>query len=46
LDRRRAENAVKVAAKMDLDWMPVGIVRNGLPLNLEGFLAEVQREAA
>ena len=40
LDRRRAEseNAFKVAAKTDLDWMPLGILRNGLPFNLEGFL--------
>jgi hypothetical protein len=41
-----SENAFKVAARMDLDWMPVGVVRNGLPFNLERFLAEVQREAA
>jgi|SRR5580693_8547050 hypothetical protein len=41
-----SENAFKVAARMDLDWMPVSVVQNGLPFNLEGFLAEVQREAA
>jgi hypothetical protein len=41
-----SENAFKVAARMDLVWMPVGVVRNGLPFSLEGFLAEVQREAA
>jgi hypothetical protein len=33
-----SENAFKVAAKTDLDWMPLGIVRNGLPFNPEGFL--------
>ena len=41
-----SENAFKVAARMDLNWMQVGVVRNGLPFNLEGFLAEVQHEAA
>jgi len=40
-----SENAFKVAATMDLDWMPVGVVQNGLPFNLEGFLAEAQRGA-
>lgn len=40
-----SENAVKVAARMDLEWMAVGVVRNSLPFNLEGFLAELQREA-
>jgi hypothetical protein len=40
------ENAFKVAAKMDLNWARVGVVRNGLPFNLEGFLAEVMHEAA
>ena len=41
-----SENAFKVAAKMDLKWMAVGVVYEGLPVNLEEFLAEVQREAA
>jgi hypothetical protein len=41
-----SENAFKVVATMDLDWMQVGVVQNGLPFNLEGFLAEAQREAA
>ena len=40
-----SENAFKVAARMDLNWMQVGVVRKGLPFNLEGFLAEVQHEA-
>lgn len=40
-----SENAFKVAARMDLEWMAVGVVRNSLPFNLEGFLAELQREA-
>ena len=41
-----SENAFKVAAKMDLKWMAIGVVYEGLPVNLEEFLAEVQREAA
>ncbi len=40
-----SENAFKVAARMDLNWPQVGIVRNGFLFNLEGFLAEVQYEA-
>ena len=39
-------NAFKVAARMDLHWMAVGVAQNGFPFSLEGFLAEVQREAA
>jgi hypothetical protein len=39
-------NAFKVAARMDLHWMAVGAAQNGLPFSVEGFLAEVQREAA
>ena len=39
-------NAFKVAARMDLHWMAVGLAQNGLPFSLEGFLVEVQREAA
>jgi hypothetical protein len=39
-------NAFKVAAKMDLHWIAVGVAQNGFPFSLEGFLAEVQREAA
>ena len=39
-------NAFKVAARMDLHWMAVGVAENGFPFSLEGFLAEVQREAA
>jgi hypothetical protein len=38
--------AFKVAARMDLHWMAVGVAQNGFPFSLEGFLAEVQREAA
>jgi hypothetical protein len=41
-----SENAFKVAAMMDLDWMAVGVVQNGLPFSLEGFLAEVKGQAA
>jgi hypothetical protein len=39
-------NAFKVAARMDLHWMAVGVAQNGFPFSLERFLAEVQREAA
>ena len=39
-------NAFKVAARMDLHWMAVRVAQNGFPFSLEGFLAEVQREAA
>jgi hypothetical protein len=39
------ENAFKVAARMDLNWMQVGVVHNGLPFNLDAFLAEVLHEA-
>jgi len=39
-------NALKVAARIDLHWMAVGVAQNGFPFNLEGFLAEVLREAA
>ena len=39
-------NAFKVAARMDLHWMAVGVPQNGFPFNLERFLAEVLREAA
>jgi hypothetical protein len=41
-----SENAFKVAARMDLDWMLVAVVQNRLPFNLDGFLAELQRGAA
>jgi hypothetical protein len=40
-----SENTFKVAARIDLEWMAVGVAQNGLPFSLEGFLAEVQREA-
>ena len=41
-----SENAFKVAARMDLEWMAVGVVRNSLPFSLEQFLVEVQGQAA
>ncbi len=41
-----SENAFKVVARMDLNWMPVGVASNGLPFNLEEFLAAAQQEAA
>jgi hypothetical protein len=39
-------NALKVAARIDLHWPAVGVAQDGFPFNLEGFLAEVLREAA
>ena len=39
-------NAFKVAARMDLRWMAVGVAQNGFPFSLVEFLAEAQREAA
>ncbi len=39
-------NALKVGARMELHWIAVGVAQNGFPFNLEGFLAEVLREAA
>jgi hypothetical protein len=41
-----SENACKVAARMDLNWMLVAVVQNRLPFNLDGFLAEPRRGAA
>jgi len=41
-----SDNAFKVAARMELKWAEVGVVHNGFLFNLEGFLAEVQYEAA
>jgi hypothetical protein len=41
-----SENALKVAARMDMHWMAVGVVQDGSPFSVEGFLAEVLREAA
>lgn len=41
-----SENAFKVAAKIDLKWMPVGVVSKGLPFNLEEFVLRTQVEAA
>jgi hypothetical protein len=37
-----SENAFKVAARMDLNWPEVGVVRDGLPFNLERFVVAVQ----
>ena len=41
-----SENALKVAARMDMRWMAVGVVQDVSPFSVEGFLAEVLREAA
>jgi hypothetical protein len=41
-----SENAFKVAARTDLNWMQVGVVQSGFLFDLEGFLAEVMHEAS
>jgi hypothetical protein len=41
-----SENAFKVAARIDLQWMAVGVVQNSLPFSLEQFLVEMQGQAA
>lgn len=38
-----SENSFKAAAKLDLEWMPVGVVKKGLPLDLEMFLSDASR---
>jgi hypothetical protein len=40
-----SDAAFKVAARMELKWMGVGVVQNGLPFNVEGFLAQVHGES-
>jgi hypothetical protein len=40
-----SENALKVAARMDLRWMAPGVVQNGFPFSVDGFLEEVMRES-
>ena len=37
-----SEKAFKVAAGMDLDWPSIGVVKPGLPYDLERFVAAVQ----
>jgi hypothetical protein len=39
-----SEAAFKVASRMALRWMSVGVPQKGLAFDLEGFLAEVQGE--
>jgi hypothetical protein len=45
-DGEISANAFKVAARIDLHWMAVGVPQNGFPFNLEEFLGQVLREAA
>ena len=40
-----SESAFKVAARMELQWVPVGGLRKGFPFDLERFIAEVQGES-
>lgn len=42
---RPSEAAFKVAARMELKWMGVGVVQKGMSFDVEGFLAEVQAES-
>jgi hypothetical protein len=42
---RPSEAAFKVASRMELRWMGVGVPQKGLPFDLESFLAEVQGES-
>jgi len=39
------ESAFKVAARMELKWMGVGVVQNGLPFDVARFFAEVHGES-
>ncbi len=40
-----SDTAFKVAARMELKWMGVGVVQNGVPFDVERFLAEVHGES-
>jgi hypothetical protein len=40
-----SDAAFKVAARMELKWLAVGVVQNGLPFDVERFLAEVRGES-
>jgi hypothetical protein len=42
---RPSEAAFKVASRMELRWMGVGVPQKGLPFDLESFLAEAQGES-
>jgi hypothetical protein len=35
----------KVAAKMELKWLGLGVVQNGLPFDVEKFLTEIHAES-
>ena len=40
-----SDTAFKVVARMELKWMGVGVVHNGLPFDVARFLAEVHAES-
>jgi hypothetical protein len=40
-----SESAFKVAARMELRWMAVGVPYRGLPFDVQTFLAEVRGES-
>jgi hypothetical protein len=40
-----SESAFKVAARMELRWMGVGVPQKGLPFDAERFLAEIRGES-
>ena len=40
-----SETALKVASRMELNWMAVGVPQKGLPFDVVQFLAEVQAES-
>jgi hypothetical protein len=40
-----SDSAFKVAARMELKWMGVGVVQNGLAFDVERFLTEAHGES-
>ncbi len=42
---RPSEAAFKVASRMDLRWMGVGVPQKGLPFDVERFLTEIHAES-
>lgn len=40
-----SESAFKVAARMELKWMAVGVVLSGPPFDVAGFLSEIHAES-
>ena len=39
-----SDAALKVAARMPLEWLRVGVIRRDLPFDVVGFLAQVKAE--